>query len=110
MPAPTDAPLSGEGPPDLIVIPARYGSTRLPGKPLAMIAGRTLLDRVVDVGRRAVALAGHAELVVATDDQRVADHARDLGCAVAMTASSIASGSGRAHAAAAMRAAGGSMP
>ncbi|WP_254602662.1 3-deoxy-manno-octulosonate cytidylyltransferase [Sphingomonas bacterium] len=84
----------------LIVIPARFGSTRLPGKPLIPIAGRTLLERVVDVGRRAAALAGNTTLVVATDDVRVADHARALGCEVAMTARDIASGSGRAYAAA----------
>ncbi|MEG3089326.1 3-deoxy-manno-octulosonate cytidylyltransferase [Sphingomonas sp. PB4P5] len=89
---------------DLIVIPARFGSTRLPGKPLVEIAGRTLLSRVVDIGRRAVTLAGHAELVVATDDDRIADHAAALGCTVAMTAPTIQSGSGRAYAAAMARA------
>jgi len=89
---------------DLIVIPARYGSTRLPGKPLIDIAGRTLLSRVVDVARRAVALAGDAELIVATDDERIADHARALDCRVAMTDGAITSGSGRACAAAAGRA------
>lgn len=87
-------------PRDLIVIPARFGSTRLPGKPLIEIAGRTLLERVVAIGRRAVALSGHAELVVATDDALIAAHAEALGCAVAMTAATIQSGSGRAHAAA----------
>lgn len=89
--------------PDLVVVPARYGSTRLPGKPLLAIAGRTLLERVVDVGRRAIALAGGAELVVATDDERVADHARALGCEAVMTDPGIASGSGRAYAAASTR-------
>ena len=90
-------------PPDLVVIPARFGSTRLPGKPLVMIAGRTLLERVVDIGRRAVVMAGQADLVVATDDDRIAAHAADLGCAVVMTAPGIESGSGRAQAAAAMQ-------
>ena len=93
----------GRDVPDLIVIPARFGSTRLPGKPLIEIAGRTLLARVVDIGRHAAALAGQVELVVATDDDRIADHASMLGCAVAMTATSIGSGSGRAHAAAVSR-------
>ncbi|HEY0270485.1 MAG TPA: manno-octulosonate cytidylyltransferase [Sphingomonas sp.] len=88
---------------DLIVIPARYGSTRLPGKPLIEIAGRTLLARVADVARRAADLAGNVEIVVATDDARIEAHARALRCAVAMTDSAIASGSGRAHAAASMR-------
>jgi 3-deoxy-manno-octulosonate cytidylyltransferase (CMP-KDO synthetase) len=89
---------------DLIVVPARHGSTRLPGKPLVEVAGRTLLDRVTRIARDAAALAGEAEVVVATDDDRIADHARALGCAVAMTSRAIASGSGRAHVAASMRA------
>ncbi len=90
--------------PDLIVIPARFGSTRLPGKPLVVIAGRTLLERVVDVARRAARLAGVADLVVATDDARIADHARALGCVAVMTGAGISSGSGRAYAAASTRA------
>ena len=85
---------------DLIVIPARYGSTRLPGKPLIEIAGRTLLARVVDVARRAAALAGDTDLLVATDDGHIAAHAEALGCAVAMTATTITTGSARAYAAA----------
>ena len=103
MSAPTDRGTEGRERPDLLVIPARFGATRLPGKPLIEIAGRTLLERVIDIGRRAVALAGHAELVVATDDERIADHARALGCAVAMTAATIGSGSDRAQAVAAAR-------
>ncbi|WP_347304414.1 3-deoxy-manno-octulosonate cytidylyltransferase [Croceibacterium sp. TMG7-5b_MA50] len=87
--------------PDLIVIPARYGSTRLPGKPLLPIAGRTLLERVLAVGRIAAGLAGDCAIVVATDDGRIADHARDLGADVVMTPSTLDSGSARAFAAAA---------
>jgi 3-deoxy-manno-octulosonate cytidylyltransferase (CMP-KDO synthetase) len=86
--------------PDLIVIPARYGSTRLPGKPLLPIAGRTLLERVLAVAREAAWLAGDCEVVVATDDERIADHAGELGAAVALTASTLDSGSARAFAAA----------
>lgn len=86
--------------PDLIVIPARHGSTRLPGKPLLPIAGRTLLQRVVAVGRAAAAQAGDCTVLVATDDDRIADHARDLGVEVAMTAEALDSGSARAFAAA----------
>lgn len=89
---------------DLLVIPARWGSTRLPGKPLARIAGRSLLDRVVDVGRRAAALTGDLDLLVATDEERVAAHARALGCEVAMTDAAISSGSARVYAAAVARA------
>ncbi len=91
-------------PPDVIVIPARFGSTRLPGKPLLEIAGRTLLERVVAVGRAAAAIAGNAEILVATDDERIADHASALGCEPVMTDRAITTGSGRALAAALTRA------
>jgi 3-deoxy-manno-octulosonate cytidylyltransferase (CMP-KDO synthetase) len=96
---PEQLPQDGAAP-DLIVIPARFGSKRLPGKPLIPIAGRTLLERVVDVARRAAVLAGNCTVVVATDDERISAHAATMGCPTAMTASDIASGSGRASAAA----------
>lgn len=86
--------------PDLIVVPARFGSTRLPGKPLLPIAGRSLLDRVVAIARAAAAQAGDCNVIVATDDARIADHAAALGVAVAMTATDLDSGTTRAHAAA----------
>ncbi|MCJ2185006.1 3-deoxy-manno-octulosonate cytidylyltransferase [Novosphingobium sp. 1949] len=86
--------------PDLIVVPARYGSTRLPGKPLARIAGRTLLERVVAIARAAADLAGNCGFVVATDDARIAAHAQALGAPVAMTLADLDSGSARAYAAA----------
>lgn len=85
----------------LIVVPARYGSTRLPGKPLLKISGRTLLERVVSVAKIAAKLAGQCEVVVATDDNRIAEHAEDLGVDVAMTAAELNSGSSRAYSAAA---------
>lgn len=89
---------------DLLVVPARHGSTRLPGKPLVEIAGQTLLARVVALAREGARRIGEIDLVVATDDARVADHARGLGVAVALTDTAIGSGSGRAWAAARMRA------
>lgn len=74
-----------------IVIPARYGSTRFPGKPLVQIAGRPLLQWVY-----ALALETGAERVaVATDDARVAAVARDFGAEVVMTAPGHASGTDR---------------
>lgn len=97
-------PREGVGARDLIVVPARYGSTRLPGKPLIEIAGRTLIARVARIAAAAAALADEADVVIATDDGRIADHVRALGHDVAMTDSAIASGSGRAHAVAAARA------
>lgn len=89
--------------PALIVVPARFGSTRLPGKPLLKIAGRTLLERVVATARAASALAGNCEVVVATDDEHIAAHARDLGTEVALTDAALDSGSSRACAAAEQR-------
>lgn len=88
---------------DLIVIPSRYGSKRLPGKPLMKIAGRTLLERVLHVARTAAAKIDGVEIVVATDDERIFDHAVALGADAVMTESAISSGTGRALAAALSR-------
>jgi 3-deoxy-manno-octulosonate cytidylyltransferase (CMP-KDO synthetase) len=88
---------------DLIVIPARFGSKRLPGKPLLTIAGQTLLGRVLRVAQLAASEAGDCNVVVATDDQRIADHAAELGSEYVMTSPQISSGSGRACAAALQR-------
>jgi 3-deoxy-manno-octulosonate cytidylyltransferase (CMP-KDO synthetase) len=74
-----------------VVIPARYGSARLPGKPLVAIAGRPLIEHVYG---RAVASAA-AEVVVATDDRRVAEVIEALGGRVCMTGSHHRSGSDR---------------
>lgn len=91
---------------DLIVIPARYGSTRLPGKPLHPIAGRLLLERVAAIAASAARELGDAEVLVATDDGRILDKATALGLRAVMTSPDITSGSGRALAA--LRAIGGS--
>lgn len=77
-----------------IVIPARYASTRFPGKPLAKIAGRTMLERVVAIGREA-AQSADAALMVATEDQRIADHCAAIGVACVMTGPDCATGSDR---------------
>jgi 3-deoxy-manno-octulosonate cytidylyltransferase (CMP-KDO synthetase) len=73
------------------VIPARYASTRLPGKPLAEIAGQPMIRHVHE---RAVE-SGAARVIIATDDQRVFQAARDFGAEVLMTADSHRSGSDR---------------
>jgi 3-deoxy-manno-octulosonate cytidylyltransferase (CMP-KDO synthetase) len=74
-----------------IVIPARFGSTRFPGKPLVPIAGRPLLHWV-----HARALeTGADRVVVATDDERIAAAARGFGAEVVMTAPAHASGTDR---------------
>ncbi len=80
----------------LIVIPSRYGSTRFPGKPLAEIAGQTMLQRVAAQARAAAATIPHAQFVVATDDARIADHCREIDAPVVMTDPASPSGSDRA--------------
>jgi len=60
----------------VIVIPARWASTRFPGKPLAMIAGRSLIQRVYE---RAARSARAGAVLVATDDDRIADHVQSFG-------------------------------
>lgn len=84
----------------LIVVPARYASTRLPGKPLALIAGRSMVARVAGLARRAAAEIEDAAYVVATDDTRILEHCRDAGIPVVMTDPDLPSGSDRALAAA----------
>lgn len=73
------------------VIPARYGSTRFPGKPLALIAGQPLIQRVVQRCQQAKSLS---EVIVATDDQRIWEVARHF-CRAEMTAPDHPSGSDR---------------
>lgn len=84
----------------LVVIPARAGSSRLPLKPLRPIAGISLLHRTIAFARRALADVPGADLVVATDDQRIFAHAQEVRCEAIMTDPAITSGSGRALAAA----------
>lgn len=75
-----------------IVIPARYGSSRFPGKPLAPIRGRSMLQRVWRIAR---AVQGVDSVVVATDDERIAEHARGFGADVAMTSPDCRNGTER---------------
>lgn len=74
-----------------VAIPARYASTRLPGKPLRLLAGRTLLEHVY---RRALA-SGALDVVIATDDQRIQAAAAGFGATVCMTSSEHLSGTDR---------------
>lgn len=73
------------------VIPARYQSSRFPGKPLALIAGKPLIQHVVERCRQAKFLS---EIIVATDDSRIEAVARHF-CRVEMTSSAHASGTDR---------------
>ena len=74
-----------------VIIPARFASTRFPGKPLAEIAGNPM---VVHVAERALK-SGAREVLVATDDKRIADAARDHGHVAVMTRREHASGTDR---------------
>lgn len=78
--------------PDFVVaIPARYGASRLPGKPLRLIGGEPM---VVHVARRALA-AGAREVVLATDDERIADAVRSYPLTVCLTRADHPSGTDR---------------
>ncbi len=79
------------GPDFRIVIPARYASQRLPGKPLRLIHGKTMIEWVY----RAAQQAGASEIVVATDDQRIGDEVERFGGRACMTSSSHRSGTDR---------------
>src|SRR5437867_7231189 len=73
------------------IIPARYASTRFPGKSLHLVAGKPLLQHVVERCQRAKALR---EVIVATDDQRIAEVAARF-CRVEMTSATHPSGTDR---------------
>ncbi len=73
------------------IIPARYASTRFPGKPLAPIAGKPLIQHVVEQCKKAKSLS---EVIVATDDARIAEVAKKF-CRVEMTRADHPSGSDR---------------
>jgi len=74
-----------------IAIPARYASTRLPGKPLRLLAGRPLIEHVY---QRALA-SGAVEVVIATDDPRIQQAAEGFGATVCMTSPNHPSGTDR---------------
>jgi 3-deoxy-manno-octulosonate cytidylyltransferase (CMP-KDO synthetase) len=74
-----------------VVIPARYASQRLPGKPLVQIAGRPMLQHVYD---NAVA-SGADEVIIATDDERIGQSAEGFGAQACMTSPDHASGTDR---------------
>lgn len=80
----------------LIAIPARYASTRYPGKPLVTLRGRdgekTLIRRSWEA---AMAVRGIDRVVVATDDDRIADHAAGFGAEVVMTSADARNGTER---------------
>jgi 3-deoxy-manno-octulosonate cytidylyltransferase (CMP-KDO synthetase) len=76
------------------IIPARYASTRFPGKPLVIIEGKTMLQRVVEQSKKAALLN---ELVVATDDARIEDHCKSLDVKCILTKAGHPSGTDRCN-------------
>lgn len=75
----------------IVVIPARFDSSRLPGKPLLDIAGKPMIQHVYERARE----SGADQVIIATDDQRVADAASGFGAGVCMTSSEHTSGTER---------------
>lgn len=74
-----------------VVIPARYGASRLPGKPLVDIGGKPLIARVWERARASQA----AEVLIATDDERIERVCQDFGAETVMTAKQHPSGTDR---------------
>lgn len=79
----------------LIVIPARYASTRLPGKPLVKIAGVEMIKRVADIAASICSHNADCSYVVATDDSRITDFCAGAGIPAVMTAETCRSGTER---------------
>jgi len=75
----------------IAVIPARFGSSRLPGKPLADIGGRPMIAWVYERAQQ----SGASDVLVATDDERIAAACREFGAAVELTSASHESGTDR---------------
>lgn len=74
------------------IIPARYGSSRFPGKPLVDIGGISMIRRVYEQAKKSKSLA---EVIVATDDERIADHVKSFSGNVIMTSNAHQSGTDR---------------
>lgn len=78
-----------------IIIPARYGSTRFPGKPLALINGKAMIDHVYDLAVEASKDYKDVSVIIATDDERIEAHAKSKGHEVLMTSDTCKTGSDR---------------
>ena len=88
--------MSDEHPKLVGIIPARWGSTRFPGKPLAELEGKTVIERVVE---KTLSAGVCDTVLVATDDERIAQAAERAGAETRMTDSKLANGTLRSHAA-----------
>ena len=76
----------------IAIIPARYQSTRFPGKPLADINGKTMIQRVYEQAKKVGKLD---RVIIATDDKRIFNHAQDIGADVMMTSDKHRNGTER---------------
>ncbi|MDB5087353.1 MAG: kpsU [Mucilaginibacter sp.] len=74
------------------IIPARFASTRFPGKPLVDIAGKSMIQRVYEQAKKCIHLT---EVIVATDDTRIYDHVLNFGGVAIMTSADHQSGTDR---------------
>lgn len=79
----------------LIVIPARYKSSRLLGKPLMMLGNKTMLQHVCDIALQAASDFENVNVLVATDDAKIFEHANSLGVTAMMTPPECACGTDR---------------
>lgn len=89
---------SGDDVDCIAIIPARFDSTRFPGKALASLAGRPLIQHVIE---RCARVTSVREVVVATDDERIASAAREAGAEAVLTPAELPSGTDRVAAVAA---------
>ncbi len=76
----------------IAVIPSRYGSSRLEGKPLAMIAGKPMIQRVYEQAQKSTAVS---KTIVATDDKRIVEAVENFGGQAVMTSDKCRSGTDR---------------
>lgn len=79
----------------ILVIPARYASTRLPGKPLRLLAGKPMIQHVFERARDASQELGFKKIVIATDNERIQNTCETFGAEVCMTSVEHETGSDR---------------
>ena len=84
----------------LILIPARYHSSRFPGKPLALINGKSMVERVWNIAqsaRNASSMPEKIDILVATEDERIIEHCESLNITAILTSDECKSGTERAY-------------
>ncbi len=79
----------------VLIIPSRYASTRLPGKPLRLIAGKPMIQHVFERAQEAATKLHFEEIIIATDDERIKATCESFGATVCMTSNTHKTGSDR---------------